>query len=73
MNVTCISLSHKASDRKERVKEAKSIEPKGKPSDQYWVQYVDGGVRVYPLGTIQNNFERVWRVDANGWPYLVEV
>jgi hypothetical protein len=27
--------SDKASDRKERVKEAKNIEPKGKPSDQY--------------------------------------
>jgi hypothetical protein len=68
-----------AYQRSERKKEkegdgngGKSIEPKGKPTDQYWVRHKVGGMQSYPLGTIKNNFEGVWQVDLNGWPYLVE-
>ena len=53
-------------------KTAKSVEPKGKPTDQYWVVHKDGGMRAYPLGTIKNNFEGEWKIDQNGWPYLAE-
>ncbi|KIW07014.1 uncharacterized protein PV09_01909 [Verruconis gallopava] len=52
--------------------EAKAIEPKGKPTDLYWVQHKDGGLRAYPLGTIRINFQGAWKIDSNGWPYLVE-
>lgn len=52
--------------------EAKSLEPKGKATDQYWVVHTDGGMRAYPLGTIKVNFEGEWKIDGNGWPYLVE-
>jgi hypothetical protein len=56
----------------EREVEAKSIEPQGKPSDQYWVVHKEGGMRAYPLGTIKHNFEGTWKVDERGWPYLLE-
>jgi hypothetical protein len=52
--------------------EAESIEPKGKPSDQYWVVHKEGGMRAYPLGEIRINFEGTWKIDERGWPYLME-
>ena len=66
-------------DGKVRVKKMKEIErektckePKGKPSDQYWVVHTDGAMRAYPLGTIRHNFEGDWKIDSNGWPFLQE-
>lgn len=59
-----------AASAKDKV--SKAIEPRGRLSDQYWVKHMGGGLKLYPLGTIKNNFNGDWKLDKNGWPYLLE-